>query len=116
MKIGKHGTQDMELHNAAQKRVPLSLRQIMQVDFKVMAEKPRTARAYALCVFLGMFGAHRFYLGDRRTGKTMLVIGMSIIGLPVSLVWALADLFRIPAMVDRQTKAIRARHMAEATG
>lgn len=104
----------MEERDTPEKRVPLSLQQKMKIDFKVMAEKPRAARAYVLCVFLGIFGAHRFYLGDRQTGRTMLVIGITIIGLPATLVWAFTDLFRIPAMISKRTEAIRARHMAEA--
>lgn len=40
--------------------------------------------------FLGVFGAHRFYLGKIGTAVTMLIL--SLIGLiPVTLIWALVD-------------------------
>jgi TM2 domain-containing membrane protein YozV len=42
------------------------------------------ATAYLLWFLLGIFGAHRFYLGDRRGGRWYL-IGLAIgIGLPVA--------------------------------
>lgn len=42
------------------------------------------ATAYLLWFLLGIFGAHRFYLGDRRGGRRYL-IGLAVgVGLPVA--------------------------------
>lgn len=92
----------------------LSYQQRMLIDLRVRGQQPDKAKAYALCVGLGMFGAHRFYLDDRRRGMTMLLIGITIIGLPVTLVWAIVDLFRLPRMIRRRAHEIRERLIAEA--
>ena len=63
-----------------------------------------------------MLGAHRFYLGERKTGIVMLVLGLTIIGLPVTLLWALRDAFHIPAIIERRENELRARLTREAEG
>lgn len=88
----------------------------MHIDFRVAAEKPRTLAAYALCVPLGLFGAHRFYLGERRTAIMMLLLSITIIGLPVSALWVLVDLFLIPGIIRKRAEELRARLLAEAIG
>ncbi len=67
-------------------------------------------RAYAYGVFLGAFGAHRFYLGLGTSAATQLVL--TLIGLMavsgagyafLALIgaWLLFDLILLPAMVRR---------------
>ncbi|PMQ00792.1 MAG: hypothetical protein CBR30_09340 [Dictyoglomus sp. NZ13-RE01] len=70
------------------------------------SDRSRT-KALILCIFLGVFGAHRFYLGKFGTGLTMLLIGFS--GIVASLtvksffwyiflplgIWVLYDLILI---------------------
>ncbi len=104
----------MEEGHSSPRKVPLSYRQRMEVDFRLASEKPDSVKAYALCILLGMFGAHRFYLGERRTAIIMLVLGLTVIGLPVSLLWAVVDLFRIPGMIRERTAQLRERLLAEA--
>jgi hypothetical protein len=96
------------------RRVHLSYQDRMLIDLRVRAVQPKPVFAYTLCVLLGCFGAHRFYVADRRKGMIMLGIGITIIGLPVTLVWAFTDLFRIPRMIRRRTERIRKRLTAEA--
>lgn len=97
------------------RRIPLSLQQKMRIDFQVVAQRPSRLAAYLLCVFLGVLGAHRFYLGERKTATVMLAIGITIIGLPVTALWAITDLFRIPAIIRKRDEETRERLMAEAT-
>lgn len=59
-----------------------------------MSSKSR-AGALVLALFLGHFGAHRFYVGKNGTGIIMLLLTISFIGLIVSLIWALVDVFVI---------------------
>lgn len=47
---------------------------------------------FLLCLFLGMFGAHRFYAGQTKTAVTMLVLTLIAIGAPVTAIWMLVDL------------------------
>lgn len=52
-----------------------------------------------LCVFLGSFGAHRFYVGKIGTGIAMflimLLLGWLGIGLLICGIWSLIDLIMI---------------------
>jgi TM2 domain-containing membrane protein YozV len=53
-----------------------------------MSDK-KALTVFLLCLFLGPFGAHRFYVGKVKTGvATLLTLG--VIGL-----WTLVDLFLI---------------------
>ena len=45
-----------------------------------------------LLVFLGLLGAHRFYTGRWLTGTIMFICTISLVFLPISLVWWLVDL------------------------
>jgi TM2 domain-containing membrane protein YozV len=73
------------------------------------ANKKTVGVAYALWFFLGIFGAHRFYLGASGTGAAILVltivsillsviyIGLILLIIPV--LWVLIDAFLIPGLV-----------------
>lgn len=76
------------------------------------ASKKSVVVAYLLLIFLGAFGAHRFYLGHIGTGLAQLalnVIGwllvIVVIGfIPLSVLglWLIVDLFLVPGMVQQQ--------------
>ena len=104
----------MDSQDDGGRQIPLSLQQKMRIDFQVIAHRPSKSAAYVLCVFFGVLGAHRFYLGERKTATVMLAIGITIIGLPVTAVWAVTDLFRIPAMIRQRDEETRKRLTAEA--
>lgn len=105
----------MDSHETEGRKIPLSLQERIRIDYRVCALRPHKVTAYILCVLLGVLGAHRFYLGERQTGTVMFVLGITIIGLPVTALWAVTDLFRIPGMIRRRDEEIRARLTAEAT-
>jgi len=79
---------------------------MMQYD----ANKKNILVAYLLWFFLGMFGAHRFYLGKTGTAVAILAltigsfllmlvfIGMFTIIIPS--VWVLVDAFLIPGYIQ----------------
>lgn len=51
-----------------------------------------------LCIFLGPFGAHRFYTGHTKTAVAMLLITLLlgwIGGALITVIWALVDLINI---------------------
>lgn len=103
----------MEPQDPGRERMPISYRQKMLIDFSARSEAPDMALAYALCIGLGVFGAHRFYLGERRTGIAMLVLGLTVAGLAVTLPWAVIDLVLIPGMIGRRVEEARGRLTAE---
>ncbi len=73
------------------------------------ANKKSAGLAYVLWFFLGMFGAHRFYLGHMGTGAAILILTVASILLSVVAVglllmlipalWVLVDALLIPGMV-----------------
>ena len=63
------------------------------------ANRKSVAATYLLWFFVGVFGAHRFYAGSKRTGVIQLALLFSIVGWLVLLPWLFVDLFLIPGMV-----------------
>lgn len=52
--------------------------------------------AYILLFFFGLFGIHRVYLGRTGSGFTMTGLTLIGVGIPVTFVWVLVDIFLIP--------------------
>jgi TM2 domain-containing membrane protein YozV len=74
------------------------------------ARKP--VPAYLLCIFLGTLGLHRFYLHRKGSGLAMLLITLLLgwalgLGLAITLVWCIVDLFLIPGIIDKENQRIR---------
>ena len=44
-----------------------------------------------LGIFLGVYGVHNFYLGYTSKAVGQLILGLSIIGSPVSAIWGLVE-------------------------
>lgn len=75
--------------------------------------------AYLLLVFVGGFGAHRFYLGQTGTAAVMLALwvlgwitlpfGIGIVPLAIVGVWVMVDLFLIPGMIAQGKDRLRSR-------
>lgn len=76
--------------------------------------KPKSlAVAYGLWLFLGLFGAHRFYLGRYFTGALQAVLGVAswsllsfeyypaFIGMALALIWMSADAYFVRKMHAR---------------
>jgi TM2 domain-containing membrane protein YozV len=65
---------------------------------KIMSEKKKMP-ALLLCFFLGVFGAHRFYVGKTGSAVAMLLIslltGWAVVGFVVTWVWAIIDFIMI---------------------
>lgn len=94
------------------------------IEQRVANEAKSAGVAYLLLIFLGGFGAHRFYLGATGTAVAMLLlfiigwlttfffIGFLLIG--AWAIWWFVDLFLIPGMVTTQKEAVRARLTSQA--
>ena len=65
--------------------------------------------AALIAFLLGPLGIHRFYLGRTGSGIAMLVLTCTVVGLIVSVPWALMDLVRYLVMSDREFAARYAR-------
>jgi TM2 domain-containing membrane protein YozV len=58
--------------------------------------------AALLAFLIGPIGIHRFYLGRIGSGIAMLLLSCTLIGLLVTVPWALIDMIRYLVMSDRE--------------
>ncbi len=79
----------------------LTEREILILREEVERRKRSAAATWLLWLFLGEFGAHRFYLGRIGTGIAML---LTLGGL---LIWALLDVFFIPGMLKANKRQVQ---------
>jgi TM2 domain-containing membrane protein YozV len=70
------------------------------------ANKKTAVIAYLLWFFLGMFGAHNFYLKRTGTAVAQLILTITLIGSLVTMVWVLVDAFLIPGWVRNQNNLL----------
>lgn len=77
----------------------LSNEEQLLVNSEVQKRGKNIVAAYLLCIFLGDLGIHRFYLGRKGSAIAQLILTITIIGLVVSAVWKIVDLFLIPGIV-----------------
>jgi len=73
------------------------------------ANKKTALVAYILWFFLGLFGAHNFYLGRTGVAVAQLILSLIIVGLVITIIWVLVDAFLIPGWVQRQNNLLAAQ-------
>ena len=94
---------------------------LMQYD----ANKKSVLIAYLFWLFLGVLGAHRFYLTLKKTGMAfpgLILFSMILVGLEqqfgvelgmlpftILVVWVLVDALRMPWMVQKHNSALATR-------
>jgi TM2 domain-containing membrane protein YozV len=64
--------------------------------------------AYVIWILAGIFGGHRFYLGRTGSAIGQLVTSLTIIGILVTVVWNIVDLFLIPGIVREENEKLAA--------
>jgi TM2 domain-containing membrane protein YozV len=89
----------------------LSTAELTYVERQVDNDAPTTGLAYVLWFFLGIFSAHRFYMG--RPGSAILQI-LSYFVL-IGVVWWIIDAFRMPAMVQERKDQLRGKLVKQLT-
>ena len=70
------------------------------------ANRKSAVIAYILWFFLGLFGAHNFYLGRKGVGIAQVLLTISVVGLLITFVWVLVDAFLIPGWVRRENNLL----------
>jgi TM2 domain-containing membrane protein YozV len=73
------------------------------------ANKKTALVAYLLWFFLGLFGAHNFYLGRTGVAVTQLILSLILVGMIITIFWVLVDAFLIPSWVRRQNNLLAAQ-------
>ena len=89
---------------------------LMQARAHMMYDANRKSAgvAYLLLLFLGGFGAHRFYMGATGTGilqLLLLLLGWMplFLGWAVLGIWLIVDLFLIPGMITNHNMRLADR-------
>lgn len=67
--------------------------------------------ATLLCFFLGAYGAHRFYIGDKKGGWIRLIV--TIVTCGCAGIWALIDFIKLLMMSEEQFQATIVRDPEE---
>jgi TM2 domain-containing membrane protein YozV len=70
------------------------------------ANKKTAVVAYLLWFFLGLLGAHNFYLKRTGVAVAQLILSITLVGAVVTLVWVIVDAFLIPGWVRRQNNLL----------
>ena len=70
------------------------------VEYEANAKQPLIM--WLLWLFLGGFGAHRFYLGDTKKAVFMLITCMLLVG----FIWVLVDAFMIQGELKSKNRAL----------
>lgn len=97
----------------AGERIPkLSIHDLTERELLILRQETDTRKKSAtatwlLWLFLGVFGAHRFYLGRIGTGIAMLI---TLGGL---LIWDLVDAFLIPGMLRADKRRVETELLEE---
>ncbi|SIT87003.1 TM2 domain-containing protein [Pontibaca methylaminivorans] len=101
----------------------LTTEQQMLVEQRVTNDAKSPVVAYLLLIFLGGFGAHRFYLGKTGTAITMLILFVLgwltlviVIGIGLLIavgIWWIVDIFLLPGLLQADKDAIRQRHSTD---
>jgi TM2 domain-containing membrane protein YozV len=73
------------------------------------ANKKTALVAYLLWFFLGLFGAHNFYLGRTGVAVTQLILSLILVGMIITMFWVLVDAFLIPGWLRRQNNLLAAQ-------
>jgi len=90
-------------------RDQLTNEELLVVNSEVERLQKSTAVAFLLCIFLGTFGAHRYYMGKTGSAIAMTLITVLTLGMGTIItgIWALVDLFLITGWLreDREQLA-----------
>lgn len=92
----------------------LDVQQQILVEQRISNARPSAGVAYLLAIFLGVFGAHRFYLGRTGSALVMLLLTITVLGVAITTVWTLVDLFLIPGMIRENIEILRQKFTLEA--
>lgn len=92
----------------------LSTQEKLLVEQRITNEARNIVVAYLLLIFFGLLGAHRFYMGRTGSAVAMLILTVTMVGLPITVIWAFVDLFLLPGIAREERDAMRQRLITEA--
>ncbi|MGF2385895.1 TM2 domain-containing protein [Lentilactobacillus otakiensis] len=86
----------------------LTTEEMMLVNSEVEKRQKSPAVAYLLALFAGFVGGHRYYMGKTGSAVAMTLITVLTLGIGISItgIWALVDLFLINGWLQEDLKTI----------
>jgi TM2 domain-containing membrane protein YozV len=87
-------------------RQPGGLSQDARAMMLFEANKKTAVVAYLLWFFMGLFGAHNFYLKRTGVAVAQLILSLTIVGMLITVFWVLVDAFLIPGWVRNQNNLL----------
>lgn len=96
------------MYNNQYLRSQLSNEEFLVVNSEIERRKKSTAVAYLLCIFLGAFGAHRYYMNKTGSAIAMTLITVLTLGFGVFItgIWELVDLFLIVGWLQEDQRGL----------
>ena len=70
------------------------------------ANKKSVLVAYLLWFFVGLLGAHNFYLKRTGVAVVQLILTITLVGLAISVIWVIIDAFLVPGWVRNQNNLL----------
>ena len=70
------------------------------------ANKKTALVAYLLWFFVGLFGAHNFYVQRTGVAITQLILSLTIVGMLITVFWVLVNAFLIPGWIRNQNNLL----------
>jgi TM2 domain-containing membrane protein YozV len=89
--------------------VDITEEDMIAIELRADEECKGAFQAYVFWFFLGLVGAHRFYVGHQKTGLLMAILTCSMIGLPISILWWLADSVLLGGLLQQDRDIVRDR-------
>ena len=89
----------------------LSTDELSLIERQVINDAPTVGLAYVLWFFLGLFSAHRFYMGKPGSAVLQILSYFVLIG----FAWWIVDAFMMERMVDERKDQLRGRMIKQLT-
>lgn len=99
----------MSMDYAMSRKAQLDTRELLLLESEVKSQGKNMVVAYVLWYFLGMFGAHRFYMGRTGSAVAQLVLSVTIIGTIVTGIWWFVDAFLVHTWVKEHNAEVENR-------
>jgi TM2 domain-containing membrane protein YozV len=99
-------------YNIAQKS-QLDARELLLLDQEVKNQGKNMVVAYLLWYFLGIFGAHRFYMKKKGSAVTQLILSLTLVGMIATGIWWLIDAFLLHTWVKEHNREVEGQVLNE---
>jgi len=96
------------MYNNMEAKMNMDPQQLMVLETEVKNRGKDMVVGYLLWWFLGLFGAHRFYMGRTGSAIAMLVLSITLIGMIATWVWMIVDAFLLHTWIKEHNQRVEA--------